>query len=150
MAIVAIAIGLLYQSVPEIAPVDPDPVHPLVPIFSIRNPSPFFTMHNMRWDCEFDVVGTDTHINMPGMQKRVELAPGSSSDHRCTKLSVRTQSVIALKITLRFKTFFLTRTVASRPLFWLSERGLGRWIKAEDIPVPFHPTEQSLRLGNEP
>jgi hypothetical protein len=143
-----IGVELIHQSSPRIRPVDADPAHLLVPIFAIENPSPIVMMRDVHWSCVLEAVGTNTRLNFSGVQGRVEIAPRSSIDRRCFTMSVRSEGVVALHVTVRFKTLFFGRTVAASPFFWQVEDGRGKWVKPEDIPTPLHPSDGHIILGN--
>ena len=125
--------GSFYQATPQIRAVDPDPAAPLVQAFSIRNPSAFITLRDVRWSCVLERIGTSGRLTIPGVQKQIEIAPLSSRNARCTTMSILSSEVMAVHITVRFHSLFLERVVSAAPLYWQTSGGRGRWLDAKAI-----------------
>ena len=126
-----LAFALFLQSVPEIAAADPDPDHPSHPMVVIKNPSFFFAMRDVTWTCDLSPAGSDSHVNLTDTEQQPIVIDADSSIVRpCTNMTIQSKEILLVTVRMSFKTLFIPRRAAPRPLLWQVEDDRGRWVTA--------------------
>lgn len=127
---------------PDVEPVTPGASNPFSAAFTITNPSPFMTMHNVLWYCTMIPLNTSHQIPVVDLGQfqngriATEIAPNRREQHGCRETgAIRQAGVYEISVSVDFQLVIqvmsfnrvLKRSFKSSDLTWIIGPDGGHW-----------------------